>query len=161
MEDNAGLVSTKWENRMLNFPVTIDCVGADSRIIFRKFSGATGSMFINIGMIDIGEYTMIGPGCTFNNCQAAHSYSPEWGWLHVRTHQEFSMIVVGKRCFIGMNSIIHGGVTIGDNCVIAAGSVITKDVPAGHFASGNPATYTPLPKALRKTPEGYVELGKA
>lgn len=52
-----------------------------------------------------------------------------------------------------MGSIILKGVTIGDNCVIAAGSVITKDVPAGHLAQGNPATYTPLPERLRQISE--------
>lgn len=154
------LISAKWANRMLNYPITIDAVGGDSKVIFRKYAGATGSMFISVGVIDIGDYTMIAPGCTFNNCQKAHSYSAECGWLKLSPHMENSKIIVGKRCFIGMNSIIHGDVTIGDNCVIAAGSVITKDVPAGHFASGNPAEYTPLPKALRKTPDGYVPLGK-
>lgn len=160
MENNSTLISAKWANRMLNYPITIDAVGADSKVIFRKYAGATGSMFISVGVIDIGDYTMIAPGCTFNNCQKAHSYSSECGWLKLSSHTENSKIIVGKRCFIGMNSIIHGDVTIGDNCVIAAGTVITKDVPAGHFANGNPAVYTPLPKALRKTPEGYVSLGK-
>jgi len=46
---------------------------------------------------------------------------------------------IGKRCFIGARSIIMPGVVIGDGCVVAAGSVVTKDVPAGSIVAGNPA----------------------
>ncbi len=45
---------------------------------------------------------------------------------------------VGKRCWICANTVILPGVTIGDNCVIGAGSVVTRDIPAGSFAAGNP-----------------------
>ena len=46
---------------------------------------------------------------------------------------------VGKNCWICANTTILPGVTIGDNCVIGAGSVVTRDVPANSFAAGNPA----------------------
>ena len=48
-------------------------------------------------------------------------------------------IVIGKNVFIGCNCLILKGVTIGDDAVIGAGSVVTKDVPAGCVAAGNPA----------------------
>ena len=48
-------------------------------------------------------------------------------------------IVLGKRVWIGSNSTILQGVTIGDNAVIGAGSVVTKDIPAGCIAAGVPA----------------------
>ena len=45
---------------------------------------------------------------------------------------------IGKRCWICANVVILPGVTIGDDCVIGAGSVVTKDIPSGTFAAGNP-----------------------
>jgi acetyltransferase-like isoleucine patch superfamily enzyme len=50
-----------------------------------------------------------------------------------------SPVSIGDGAWIGFNAIILKGVTIGDNAVIAAGSVVTKDVPAKCIAAGNPA----------------------
>ncbi len=47
-------------------------------------------------------------------------------------------VVIGKRCWICANAVILPGVTVGDDCVIGAGSVVTRDIPAGSFAAGNP-----------------------
>lgn len=47
-------------------------------------------------------------------------------------------ITIGANCWITTNVTILPGVTIGDNCVIAAGSVVTKDIPSGVLAGGNP-----------------------
>ena len=52
---------------------------------------------------------------------------------------KFGKIHVGSRTFIGCNSIIMPGVTIGKRCVIGAGSVVTKDIPDGCVAAGVPA----------------------
>lgn len=46
---------------------------------------------------------------------------------------------LGARCHVGARAIIMPGVTIGDDCVVAPGALVTKDLPAGHFALGNPA----------------------
>lgn len=46
---------------------------------------------------------------------------------------------IGKRCFIGARSIILPGVVIGDDCVVASGSVVTRDVPSRTLVGGNPA----------------------
>ena len=46
---------------------------------------------------------------------------------------------IGKNCVIGVNSIVLPGVKIGDHCVVAAGSVVTKDVPSNSLVAGNPA----------------------
>jgi acetyltransferase-like isoleucine patch superfamily enzyme len=48
-------------------------------------------------------------------------------------------IVIGKSAWIAANVTIIGGVTVGENAVVAAGSVVTKDVPADTLVAGNPA----------------------
>jgi len=53
---------------------------------------------------------------------------------------KYGRIVVRDNCFIGYGSIILPGVTIGANSVVAAGSVVVKDVPANAIVGGNPAT---------------------
>lgn len=47
-------------------------------------------------------------------------------------------VVIGNDCWFGANVVVCPGVTIGDNCVIGAGSVVTRDIPANSFAAGNP-----------------------
>lgn len=48
-------------------------------------------------------------------------------------------VIIGKNCWIGANSTLLPGVTIGDFSIVAAGSVVTKDVPSGTMVAGNPA----------------------
>jgi acetyltransferase-like isoleucine patch superfamily enzyme len=58
---------------------------------------------------------------------------------HDRTRGMYVDTWIGRRSFIGARSIILPGVTIGDECVVGAGSVVTKDVPARCVVAGNPA----------------------
>lgn len=58
---------------------------------------------------------------------------------HDRTRGLYVHTRIGRNCFIGGNAIILPGITIGDNCVVAAGSVVTRDVPTGSIIGGNPA----------------------
>ena len=46
---------------------------------------------------------------------------------------------IGRRCWLGMNSMVMKGVSIGDNTVVAAGSVVISDLPESVIAAGNPA----------------------
>jgi acetyltransferase-like isoleucine patch superfamily enzyme len=52
---------------------------------------------------------------------------------------ETAPVLIGDHVFIGMNSVVLKGVTIGHGSVVGAGSVVVKDVPAGTIAAGNPA----------------------
>ena len=48
-------------------------------------------------------------------------------------------VMIGNDCWFGANVVVCPGVTIGDNCVIGAGSVVTRDIPSNSFAAGVPA----------------------
>lgn len=63
-------------------------------------------------------------------------------WVFRQQHPEIDVvapIVVGNNVFIGLNAILMPGVTIGDNCVIGASSVVTRNIPANCVAAGIPA----------------------
>lgn len=83
--------------------------------------------------IYIGERTMIGPHCTL-----ATANHPIWPELREKAYQYNLPIHIGRNCWLGAGVIVLPGVTIGDNTVIGAGSVATKDVPANVVAVGNP-----------------------
>ena len=55
------------------------------------------------------------------------------------TFDAFGKVVIGDYVYIGAEALIMPGVTIGDHALIAAGSVVTKSVPSGIVAAGNPA----------------------
>lgn len=69
---------------------------------------------------------------------------------HDRTRGLYVHTRIGKNCFVGSRSIILPGVTVSDNCVIGAGSVVTRDVPPRSIVAGNPA------KVIRSD----IEVGK-
>lgn len=80
--------------------------------------------------IHIGENCLIASGCTIlshDHCKRVNNQP-----LLLDTH-------IGKNCFIAVNSTILPGVTIGDEVIVGAGSVVTKDVPSNCIVAGNPA----------------------
>jgi acetyltransferase-like isoleucine patch superfamily enzyme len=96
--------------------------------------------------ITIGKRTMIAPGCAF--------YPYDHGVLPgIRISEQpiksKGAITVGDDAWIGFGSIILGGVRIGKGAVIGAGSVVTKDVPDGGIAIGNPARLVKMRDEIR------------
>ena len=92
----------------------------------------------NATMVDdthiyIGDYTMLGPNVVI--ATAGHPILPE---LREKALQFNLPVHIGKNCWLGAGVIVLPGVTIGDNTVIGAGSVVTKDIPANVVAVGNP-----------------------
>lgn len=157
LEDEVSLHSDASCNHLITHPCALSCVAPGAEIIMHRGSGMSGSTIVCSTRVEVGEYTMLGAGCTLYDCKQ-HDYSPEKGWKCPPAQNEGKPILIGKRCFIGMNCLILKGVTIGDNCVVSAGTIITKDMPSGHLAMGNPAVYYPLSERLRTTPEGVIAL---
>ena len=92
----------------------------------------------NLTLVDdthiyIGDYTMIGPNVTI--ASAGHPIEPG---LRRMGYQYNMPVHIGKNCWIGAGVIIVPGITIGDNVVIGAGSVVTKDIPSDVLAVGSP-----------------------
>ena len=92
--------------------------------------------------IYIGDNTMLGPNVVL--ATAGHPIDPE---LRSRGLQYNLPVHIGRNCWLGAGVIVMPGVTIGDNTVIGAGSVVTKDIPSGVVAVGNPC------KVLREVGE--------
>ena len=83
--------------------------------------------------IYVGDYTLFGPHVTV--ATAGHPILPE---LRQQGLQYNAPIRIGKNCWIGAGALLMPGVTIGDNTVIGAGSVVTRDIPANVVAVGDP-----------------------
>lgn len=83
--------------------------------------------------IFIGDSVMIAPNVVI--ATGAHPICPE---LREKVYQYNLPVHIGNRVWIGAGAIVLPGVTIGDDTVIGAGSVVTKDIPSGVVAVGNP-----------------------
>ncbi len=92
----------------------------------------------NLTLVDdthiyVGDATMFGPNVTI--ATAGHPILPE---LREQAYQYNMPVRIGKNCWLGAGVIVMPGVTIGDNTVIGAGSIVTKDIPANVVAVENP-----------------------
>jgi acetyltransferase-like isoleucine patch superfamily enzyme len=92
--------------------------------------------------VTIGDDCNFGPNVTI--VTPVHPMLPEERYM-IRTkegenkHMCYAKPVnIGKDCWFGANVVVCPGVTIGDGCVIGAGSVVVKDIPPRTFAAGNP-----------------------
>lgn len=83
--------------------------------------------------IYIGDSVMVAPNVVI--ATGTHPICPK---LREQVYQYNLLVHIGNRVWIGAGAIILPGVTIGDNSVIGAGSVVTKDIPSGVVAVGNP-----------------------
>ena len=87
---------------------------------------------LDVCRVTIGDYTLFGPAVQIYT--ATHPMNAE-----LRRKQEFAKpIEIGSDVWVGGGAIICPGVRIGSKSVIGAGSVVTRDIPDGVFAAGNP-----------------------
>lgn len=92
----------------------------------------------NLTLVDdthiyVGDFTQFGPNVVL--ATAGHPIDPE---LRERYYQYNAPVRIGRNCWLGANVVVVPGVTIGDNVVVGAGSVVTKDLPSNVVAVGNP-----------------------
>ena len=101
-------------------------------------------------LITIGNHVTVTSGVRFIN----HD-----GGMWIFRQQEpdielFGPIEIGNNVFLGMNTLILPNVTIGNDCVIGAGSIVTKSIPSGSVAVGTPARVIKSIKEYRDSVDG-------
>lgn len=104
---------------------------------FKKINIGNDCHFFNV-TIDAGHSYLIeiGNECTLTNCTLlAHDASTKM-YLN---KSKVGKVKIGNRVFIGYGAIVLPNVTIGDDCIIGAGTIVTKDIPKNSVAIGNPA----------------------
>ena len=138
-------------------------IGAFSRIIISTSFNHIGS-HITIGKnVGIGEYAYLGGGggleigddCIIGqyfSCHPENHHFEDTQRLIRKQGVSRQGIKIGKNCWIGAKVTILDGVTIGDHCVIAAGAVVTKNMPSYSVIGGVPA------KALKSIPVNFKEV---
>jgi len=99
-------------------------------------------IFLDCNRIDIGDNCGIGPGVHIytvtHPLKACERLGAQQGEDFAFWKSYSKPVNIGKNVWIGGASVILPGVSIGDNSTIAAGSVVTKDIPANVVAAGNP-----------------------
>lgn len=89
---------------------------------------------LDVGKVTIGDNCLFAPNVAIYT--AGHPIHPD----SRNSLYEYGIdVTIGNNVWIGGNVVVMPGVTIGDCCVIGAGSVVTKDIPAWSIAAGNPA----------------------
>ena len=122
-----------------------DRVGSSVLIGERTFVGS--STLVTADRIEIGNDVLVSWGCTIvdhdshcvewndrkDDVRAYYSGDKDWAKVAVKP------VVICDKVWVGFNVIVLKGVTIGEGAVVAAGSVVTRDVPAFSVVGGNPA----------------------
>lgn len=99
-----------------------------------NFYANHGVVILDAAPVTIGSDVLLGPGVNIST--VSHPLNAE------RRKQKLEIakpITIGNNVWVGMGAQILAGVTIGDNAVVAAGAVVTKDVPANALVAGVPA----------------------
>ncbi|MBU2510261.1 acyltransferase [bacterium] len=142
-----------WNVEIFGSPITVGkfthiVCAADKKIKFVIWSEKEGN-----GNISIGDYCLVSPGVRItsatsitigNNCMIANGVyisDADWHGIYDRlqTVGESAPVVLKDNVWIGDSAIICKGVTIGENSIVGAGSVVARDIPDNCIAVGNPA----------------------
>jgi acetyltransferase-like isoleucine patch superfamily enzyme len=136
--DHVQITSAMRANPLACFqPTVLRTLAPGAELILERNVGISGSVLCAASTIHVGEGTLIGSGAVVMDTDF-HRLDQNAQWDNNPAHSA-KPIRIGRNVFIGARAIILKGVTIGDQAVIGAGSVVTKDVPAKHIAVGNPA----------------------
>lgn len=126
------LIGKKVDESFLLIPPFYTAGGDEIRVGRNVFINQNCT-FYDLGGLDIADNVMIGPNVSI--ITASHPLEPS----KRRTVTIGKPIVIEKNVWIATGAIIIGGVTLGENSVVAAGSVVTKNVPSNTLVGGNPA----------------------
>lgn len=126
------LTGRKVDDTFILIPPFYSAYGLDIRVGHKVFINQCCTLY-DMGGVDIGDRVMIGPNVSI--ITTGHPLEPS----KRRAYVEAKPIVIEKNVWIATGATIIGGVTVGENSVVAAGAVVTKDVPPNSFVAGVPA----------------------
>ena len=128
----SDLIGQKVDESFSLIPPFYATGGENTRVGRNVFINQNCTMY-DLGGIDIADDVMIGPNVSL--ITSGHPIEPS----QRRAFVIAKPIVIGRSVWIAAGATIIGGVTVGDNSVIAAGAVVTRDVPPSTLVGGNPA----------------------
>ncbi|MBW4629626.1 MAG: sugar O-acetyltransferase [Brasilonema octagenarum HA4186-MV1] len=144
------LIGKKVDENFLLLP-PFYTLGGDEIRVGRNVSVNQNCTFYDVGGLDIADDVMIGPNVSI--ITTGHPLEPS----QRRKVTIGKPIVIERNVWIATGAIIIGGVTIGKNSVVAAGSVVTKDVPPNALIGGNPARVIRLVAEVEHPAEAMSE----
>lgn len=98
------------------------------------------------GRIEVGDFNMVGPDVYITDSN--HSYGK--GISPQQAEMQRGYVKIGNHCWIGAKAIILKDVELGDYCVVAAGSVVTRSFPSGSLIGGVPAKLLKVLESFEK-----------
>lgn len=128
----SDLIGKKVDDGFLLIPPFYATGGVDTTVGRNVFVNQNCT-FYDLGGLDIGDDVMIGPNVSI--ITSGHPVEPS----ERRALVVAKPIAIERNVWIGAGAIIIGGVRVGENSVVAAGSVVTRDVPPNTLVGGNPA----------------------
>jgi len=128
----SDLTGKKVDSTFLLIPPFYTTGGTEIRVGRNVFINQNCT-FYDLGGLDIADDVMIGPNVSI--ITSGHPLQPS----ERRSCVIAKPIVIEKNAWIAAGAMIIGGVTVGENSVVAAGSVVTRDVPPNTLVGGNPA----------------------
>lgn len=136
--DHVSINSSRWSNPIGGDTKTILFAKDHGKIRIGNHCGLSNTTIFASDSIMIGDNVRIGGGTKI--------YDTDFHWLDLnrRLNEEGGEkrpVVIQNGVFIGAHTIILKGVTVGENSVIGAGSVVTKSIPSGEVWAGNPARF--------------------
>jgi acetyltransferase-like isoleucine patch superfamily enzyme len=115
-------------------------IGKNARLIIGEKVGFSNSTICCREEITIGNHSIIGGNCKIWDTDF-HPTSIEQRRIDINSNAKTSPIHIGEYVFVGADSIIMKGATIGDFAVVGAGSVVRTNIPKNEVWAGNPAVF--------------------
>ncbi|WCM26957.1 sugar O-acetyltransferase [Sphingomonas sp. QA11] len=128
----SDLIGSKVDDGFSLIPPFYTTGGENIRVGRNVFINQNCTLY-DLGGIDIGDDVMIGPNVSI--ITSGHPVEPS----RRRDGVIAKPVVIERNVWIAAGATIIGGVTVGENAVVAAGSVVTRDVPRNSLVGGNPA----------------------
>jgi acetyltransferase-like isoleucine patch superfamily enzyme len=136
-QDKFKQFSESSEFRAGAYAITCSKISLGQRVVIRPNTMLFADPRVGEGYIVIEDNVMVGSGVHIY--VSNHRYDLKDKDIIDQGHYRAEDVLLKKGCWIGANSIILAGVTIGQNAVVGTGSIVTKDIPDGAVYVGNPA----------------------